>query len=566
MTATAIRDGCGIPDRTVFCMANLNDIRPGAWARWLLLGVVAVHLAIVWWNRDPAMINADTAQLVTATQNLLDGRGYSTSALYYEEQHALGNPPVPLTLWPPGFTGVMVPFVAIGMSGLDAAFVVAAFGFILTVLFTYKVAITVGLGTLPALFASCGLALLAQFGILVVNAVSEPLYIAATVASAFFLVGAGASTQTLKQFWLAGAFAGLAMLFRYAGVAWIAAALMSILLLHWRDGLKPLVGRLYAFGALPCAVVVGLFARNLLLVGSVTGGPTVGGDVGVREAVQGIYWTMLRLFGAFDNAGEPIAAVALGLLTVYAALRAMVIASGRPDRLGQDVSARAADGFVVLSVAYGAMTVLMLGYLSFKMYAGLAQERYLVPLAPFGWILGALLIQRSGRLAVHSGAPLRRVWALVPWVIALGYGVGQLQVAANEWAVRKGHPQVFEARDVWGEFIDGEPVARYLKRRVTFQEPLLTADGQMLAAFLEIPVIGMPERRYSRKNWNEQEVRDLMRGMGACLLMVYPAWHRLKRDDSFFLVELSKGTRPDWLLFVHGSPRMQIYRGSWCND
>jgi hypothetical protein len=54
--------------------------------------------------------------------------------------------------------------------------------------------------------------------------------------------------------------------------------------------------------------------------------------------------------------------------------------------------------------------------------------------------------------------------------------------------------------------------------------------------------------------------------MGACLLMVYPAWHRLKRDDSFFLVELSKGTRPDWLLFVHGSPRMQIYRGSWCND
>ena len=82
MTATAIRDGCGIPDRTVFCMANLNDIRPGAWARWLLLGVVAVHLAIVWWNRDPAMINADTAQLVTATQNLLDGRGYSTSALY----------------------------------------------------------------------------------------------------------------------------------------------------------------------------------------------------------------------------------------------------------------------------------------------------------------------------------------------------------------------------------------------------------------------------------------------------------------------------------------------------
>ena len=189
------------------------------WAPWLLFGMAVMHLVMVWLLRDPAMINPDSAQLVTAARNMLDGNGFATSALYYEQQHRLGDPPVPLTNWPPGFALTMLPFVAIGLTGPDAAFLVSAIGMAVAVVLTYVVGAAVGLRTSYALLTGGAMALLAHFGLLVVKSMSEPLFVAATLASALFLLRAEASRRPVSVLAMAGALAACAFLTRYAGLA-----------------------------------------------------------------------------------------------------------------------------------------------------------------------------------------------------------------------------------------------------------------------------------------------------------------------------------------------------------
>ena len=537
------------------------------WAPWLLFGMAVMHLVMVWLLRDPAMINPDSAQLVTAARNMLDGNGFATSALYYEQQHRLGDPPVPLTNWPPGFALTMLPFVAIGLTGPDAAFLVSAIGMAVAVVLTYVVGAAVGLRTSYALLTGGAMALLAHFGLLVVKSMSEPLFVAATLASALFLLRAEASRRPVSVLAMAGALAACAFLTRYAGLAWIAAGLAMILAMHWRAGWRPVLARFAAFGILPAVVLGALFARNLLTVGSLTGGPALGGDTSLRAVLQSDYWAALRVFGAFNSAGEPVVALLLGCLAAFGGYRTATIAVGRRMVDARTSPPHTMDHFVVLATAYTSFTLLLLGYLSFTVYPGFAEQRYLVPVVPFGLLLGAVLLQgREG-----SGGPprpsVRSTRLLFFAAIVAVYVLGQVRVATHDWAARMTHPQLALMKDVWRESVAGETVAAYLKRRVTLRAPLLADDGQVLAALLGIPTVGLPERRFSRKVWNEQDVEELMRALRSCLLLVHPAsLGPPKGDWPVFLGQLAKGAQPEWLDAIVRSPRLHLYRARWCEE
>jgi len=100
---------------------------------------------------------------------------------------------------------------------------------------------------------------------------------------------------------------------------------------------------------------------------------------------------------------------------------------------------------------------------------------------------------------------------------------------------------------------------------VTSQMPLLTDDGQVLAALIEIPPIGLPERRYSARVWDETDVRQVMRTKGSRLLLVHPPSLGPPRSDwPVFLMQLAEGAEAEWLVPVYRAQRLQIYRAAWC--
>ena len=82
-------------------------------------------------NRD-SMISNDGAQYLSVAKNYLQGKGFSTSIIFYDIQHRFGYIPAPQTVFPNGYPFLITLITFLGISPQYAAFLLslACFNFI----------------------------------------------------------------------------------------------------------------------------------------------------------------------------------------------------------------------------------------------------------------------------------------------------------------------------------------------------------------------------------------------------------------------------------------------------
>src|SRR5262245_42527564 len=83
------------PSRTRFLFAIL----------WFTAAAVLLAL------HDETFVTTDTAQYMGVARNIVDGKGITTSIIYYEEQYRQARIPAQQTVWPPGYPALIASLV-----------------------------------------------------------------------------------------------------------------------------------------------------------------------------------------------------------------------------------------------------------------------------------------------------------------------------------------------------------------------------------------------------------------------------------------------------------------------
>jgi hypothetical protein len=513
---------------------------------------------------DQSFITIDGAFFVNAAKNLAGGHGFATSIVWHEGQYDLGGVPVPQTAFPPGYPLLIALVSRLGLDPPYAAFLISLFSFGVIPLVMHSILRTAGHPPLSSFAVSAVWLGFPFTWFNVLGCMSEMPFTVLTLVSLRCVMQSERDSGR-RDLWLAaaGTVAGLAFTVRYQGVYFIISLGLFFLLrvLHQRDWQS--ARALILAGGPASVLVLALFLRNHLLTGKLTGG--IAGERSLLEVFRTIWWAFGEIFG-FTKSGLLGGGVPELMLTAVIVV-GLVGGVWQIGRLRIDWSAlRAALAkiHVSFSLAYLAVSVILM-VLGARNYAsGHINPRYLLPLIPFGLLClaaGARLVRFTPRRSWHPRAA--RLWGAAA-VIALM--AGQVNVFDQHWHALTQTNPYRAMRDALQRPLAGEPLVHFLRDRVTAASPLLGNEAQLLGAVLDRPVLGLTRASYSRKVWTDDPVRQLVITYGVGYIVFFPDLFDPSdpenRNGPFFH-QLKRGHVPPWLVAILVAPDVRLYRVDW---
>jgi hypothetical protein len=541
-------------------------IEPAALLVWLLSIVTCVVLALLF---DPVMLTTDTAQHISVARNLAAGHGMVTDLLYFEQQQVFGSALAPQTVWPPLFP-LLTAGAALFMDETWAVFVVAALAHACVAPLLYATVRAVGYREHTAVASGLAYLVFGTSSMLVLGGLTESLFTMLTVCSllAWVVAERRAGAARTRALLATGLLVALAYLTRYSGIC-LVAALAAMAGLRWlrAPGWKLFFDAL-AVALLPCVIVALMLVRNYVFTGSASGGPAVSFDLPVLDTARTYYWSLAKLFG-FDSSSKvqwPVVAAVLALGGIALA-RFLASLATRADRLRAppEPADRVRVSALALVVTYLVSSLLLITLLAVTRYPEFVNDRYLVPLWPFG-VLAFVFLLPPG--AAWVGARLKRVAGAVFTLVAVVLLVGQGAVVARELSWYEGDIRIPTIRDALAEPLaapigSAHNVGELLAQNASAASPLIETNGQYLGMLLRRPVVGMGERRFTKRVWDEAAVRALARQFNVEYLVFFPTLFEptaIENGNRVFSAALHRGSVPPWLEPVHVSPRVQVYR------
>ena len=517
----------------------------------LLLAVAALAVALVLvWLFDPAKINPDTLQLIDTARYLRSGDGLTSGIVYYDAQLAFGRVPAPMTIWPPGFPSLLVAGMSLGASGEATAYTLCLIAHLAAAFLLYfglrRVAVS------PVIAALAGFVWLVHPTALnlAVVAFAEPIYTAFTLASCIALVEALRESPRWRV-WLAvsGVSAACAVLMRYNGVLWPAAAGLCLAVLAVRRRSWKPIGIAIAFGALPALVTIGLFWRNFVLSGHLSGGQfEYGGAAAITEVARRFYWGTDLLFGAILTA-QPLV-----FASVLAVLIAAVIATARHAHLHEPRTL-----LLTFAVVNTAIVSTFLLYNAVRSSIVFIDYRYWMPAVPLLLIAIAIVTDAAVTKLRSRHAGRSRVW---PAAIALSAATLAVSAAAQvvpSWPFAQPHPAKRIIREALQEQMpDGRTLGTLLSGSADAPHLLLSNEERRVGSAIHIKVVGLPIARYTQHVWSDDTVASLIRRYGVSQVLFFPATY----EDEFkipFYRELREGQVPPWLTVRFRGKQVVLY-------
>ena len=498
---------------------------------------------------DESYLSNDGAQYLSVVKNFLDGKGFSTSILYYDAHYRLGTMPVPQTVFPPGY-----PFLAglISMLGISPRYALSLLSFIclnLIPIILYQILRLSGHKQGTCLILSCVWFPFVIVWLGVFAGMTEMSYILCTLISLRCIIQ---SERNMRKVWilLSGAFAALAFTIRYAGIFYIISLILFFFLHFLRQKSKRSFCDLVVVSILPLFSLITLFTRNYLLVSNLRGSDFYMHGNSIIGLLHRYYYALSGIFG-FSKIGIINARIPELLLIVFSlSILVFVFIRLKTIRVNKAVLRNI---FIKTSTSFS-LIYLFINIILLTL-AGAIGQRYLMPLIPFILILLADLL-RVPYFEERFGKNVLSLFYLGLLVLFLS---GQSNVLlyhrqnltdTNEYVYRKiryGLQHSFHSSTLH-EFLDKE---------VTLNSPVIGNEPQILGAVLDRPVVGLGPSWYTNRIWSFNDVKKTMIKYNIRLVVFFP---ELIGKGNLFFQELRKGNIPPWLEVVFSSEEVSLFQ------
>ena len=500
------------------------------------------------------LLSSDSFQYLSSADNLKHGLGFSTSLVHFDTERSHGTIPAPLTWFPPGYPAMIWLLMEGGIGGETAGLAISILAFALTSAGLFTLVTLLSPSIWAARFATlCWI--LNTHALLQADAVlSESLFTLLGLAVIMLLVATvGRLGRAKEVLWFCAAVcAGVSYCVRYAGLFWIAAFIV-VLLLHylgrkenrptWRTTATSLVA--LALLTLP------LMIRNVRLVGDWRGGNNTPIHVplaAVAKSTPTLWFHLLLGNGTVEQNRVPLLLIAAGVLLCVARIVGGSSRTRRGDKLEGHDALR--FGIVAVSALVYGGGIVLLALRSVIAYS----PRMYVPTLPHLLALGACGLGYLAGKVPRSGSGNALGVGIVGFLLT-GY------VSSNARMLLAGVDDTFQKTEaLLQEPGTGRAVKEFLQR-LPPDTVLVATNGQAtgyIAGKRTLSLVGSP---YSKHEWNETSLRQAMQKFQSDYLVVFsqPDLDTVILDSAV-LRELSAGKAPVWLDIVEQNAAVRVYR------
>ncbi len=238
----------------------------------LAFGLAAAAVVTLTWHHAVGISN-DGVQYVEGARRLLAGDGYATSILHFDEHYRAGTLPAPQTVWPPGTSAAIAVVAGFGVEPEAAGRLVARLAYLFLPPLVFLIGVRLTGSVVPAALCAIWQLGMTEFWMYLASPNSDLPFLAASLGAITLLPDRAGSGRR----WLAASMlAGVAVLFRYAGVFFLlplGLVLVIDAVQTWRRT-RVFPFRPFALAAPGFVIVGAMLLRNRLIAGDLRGGNT----------------------------------------------------------------------------------------------------------------------------------------------------------------------------------------------------------------------------------------------------------------------------------------------------
>jgi len=468
----------------------------------ILLTIVALVLAVFLVSmHHPEFLSIDSAQYISVAKNILIGEGFSTDILYYEKQYQQEILPAAQTIFPPGYSILIAIASLLGPDLIEASFWVNLFCFLGSMLLIFKILLACDYSARVSMWSAL---LWAAFSVnwhYVLISMSEIPFIFILLLSLYLLIKYETNRRWL---WIicASVLLGFAFWVRYAGLFFIIAISIYQFYNFWKNKDKTHFLQLVLYHVITYSFVIFLFARNYYYLGEISGGPKLNNGGAIFQLIQNMYWSLNKLIGA--DSGGGFYQILRVTLMVFISYTAYLIIKHRTRFEQFSIIQRKLLLLICLMLLSYMGSLFAMAY---KFEGDFINIRYLIPVLPLVSILLVVLFDTVSRMVVR-----KRLYNLLMAVVMVAFFGAQLIIAQdeNKWLSSVKERFSFVTTMSQQQMADGRLVSDLLNTVIDTQHPVLAPRGQVIAALLDIPLIGLTQQKFTHRTWDEAEVKNIV--------------------------------------------------------
>jgi len=513
-------------------------------------------------NRD-SMISNDAAQYISVAKNYLQGKGFSTSIIFYDVQHRFGYIPAPQTVFPNGYPFLISLITFLGISPQYAAFLLSLVCFNFIGFFIFLITRSSGHRDLICLTLTGIWYSFVPAWFNVLSCGSEMSFIFFTMIGLGCII-MGEKTKRKLFLFLTSASAAISFTIRYVGIFYILSLFIFFFIGFLREKSRESLYELLLVVGLPFFTVINIIGKNYLITSSIRGSAIYPLENSITDGLQRLYNVLFSLFG-FSKEGLVNLTIPNILLTFFCfALVIFLIFEIKKIKVDKiNYRNMLAKTVPLFSITYVTISFLFLTYFNFTAVAPL-NSRYLIPLIPYCLILLADL----RKVFFLNDIIAKKSISFFYWGIIIVFLCGQSNVYAWRWKNSVEKNKFAEMKYALQKPFQSDSLFEFLAERVIYERPLLGNDPQLLGAILDRPVVGLPEIEYCNKIWTFNEVKKTVKKFNITYVIFFrDIFFRNSYFDSnqVFFKEISKGIIPPWLKVIFSDEKVilfQVYRQS----
>ena len=533
---------------------------------FIATGILSLIATFCLWKSDnDRTLHPDIAHATSAARNLLTGNGFSTDLICYEQHYQQQVWPAKQTVFPFGYPSMIAALRSLGVPFRTAAQILSLSGFFCVPLLIFFAARRMERTPMIAML----LGLLWQCAPMnwynVHEKQTESLFVAFTLGSMILLF---AKENRTSRFLLAGLCAGIACSLRYAGVFWlltVGIVMAPGVLRNW----KQVVREGFLFFTIPGAIVCGMFVRNRLVAGEVSGGIQAISTKSWRLTLEHVYYALSRLVGLDENdlqshhPAELLFAIGL-IIGCVLVLNSLVRQRKTFFRLMADCAIGRAACFVYLIV-----TMVLLTWLEKTTTVNLS-PRMILPLLSF-----ILLVTADVIAFARDGLMESRSWRYTVGSVATVLLVGTLIAQGDVYQEIIHQPERLGlVRDVLSapvnrsDFLDLQLAQNRNSEescsalQLIRGKRVLTNEDHMLPEVTGEGALGLTASVYTTREWSNAEVETLARQQAVELVVLFTSITPRVSNEFFdgLIADHGDEALPHWLTPVFVIADLRLYR------
>jgi hypothetical protein len=342
---------------------------------------------------------------------------------------------------------------------------------------------------------------------------------------------------------------------RYAGIAFFLALSLSLICYLFIFEYPFIFKKFINFSIIPLLTILIIFSRNYTITGHVSGGPSVKFNATLYAYVQSIWYSFKNIIGFYSDSWLHhimLFAFIVGFIFLFVYFVVQI-------HQNFNFRKKLFYGLLFPSLLYILFTFILILYYALMNHPSFFSHRFFIPVIPITLIVFSSLIYHVIQKADFPYIVfLKFIFIIVTIIYIFGQGVqGFRQYKEFDTYVSK-----FSIFQALNENYKHTTIKNFLRNNCNGNCSIMSNKSHFVGMILDVPTIGLTSSLYTRKTWNENNIKKLAKDFDSkYLLIIYndALANKHTGHNNKFMDNLLHNKKYTYLNPVYTSSNIKLY-------